>query len=71
MLQEARDELQGGQRDSADLLATAVAITEGHLSVLDLFQATVGDGDAEDVAAQVVVVLPCAFLESDMIYLNQ
>jgi len=54
MLEEAADELQGGQGDAAHLLAAVVTITEGDLAVAKRLQAAVGDGDAEDVAAQVL-----------------
>jgi hypothetical protein len=54
MLEEALEKLDAGERDPTNVLGPIVAIAEGHLPILDLFQTAVGDGDAEDVAAQVV-----------------
>ena len=54
MLEEALQKLDAGERDPATVLGPIVPIAEGDLPVLDSFQTTVGDGDAEDVAAQVV-----------------
>ena len=54
MLEEALEKLDAGERDPANVLGPIVAIAEGDLPVLDSFQTAVGNGDAEDVAAQVV-----------------
>ena len=54
MLEEALEKLNAGEGDPAKVLGPIVPIAEGDLPVLDLFQRAVGDGDAEDVAAQVV-----------------
>jgi len=54
MLEEALEKLDAGERDPAKVLGPIVPIAEGDLPVLDPFQRAVGDGDAEDVAAQVV-----------------
>ena len=54
MLEEALEKLDARERDPANVLRPIVPIAEGDLPVLDSFQTAVGDGDAEDVAAQVV-----------------
>ena len=54
MLQEPADELDARQRDVAGLMGTVIAITESNEAVVDGFQAAVGDGDAEDVAGEIV-----------------
>jgi hypothetical protein len=54
MLEEALEKLDAGERDPANVLGPIVPIAEGHVPVLDSFQRAVGDGDAEDVATQVV-----------------
>ena len=43
----------GRQRDVANLASAIVAVAELDLAVADRFQTAVGDGDAEDVAAQI------------------
>ena len=55
MEQEAADELLGGKRHR--FLLTVVPIVfplEAHLTVFDIEQAVVGDGDAVGIAADVV-----------------
>src|SRR2546428_12111307 len=52
--EEAVEKLAAGERDPARVLGPIVPIAKGDLPVLDSFQRAVGDGDAEDVAAQVV-----------------
>jgi hypothetical protein len=54
VLEEALEKLDAGERDPAKVLGPIVPIAKGDLLVLDSFQTTVGDGDAEDVAAQIV-----------------
>jgi hypothetical protein len=54
VLEEALEKLDAGERHPAKVLGPIVPIAEGDLLVLDSFQTTVGDGDAEDVAAQIV-----------------
>ncbi len=48
------EKLQAGEGQPAELLAPIVPIAEGDLPVLDPFETAVGDGDTEDVAAEVV-----------------
>jgi hypothetical protein len=54
MLEEALEKLDAGEGDPSKASGPIVPIAEGDLPVLDAFQTAVGDGDAEDVAAQVV-----------------
>lgn len=54
MLEKASDKLDSGQRNAAHLLGTVIAIAETDHAVVDGFQAAVGDGDAEDVASEVI-----------------
>ena len=54
MLEEALEKLDARERDPAKVLGPIVPIAEGDLPVLDPFETAVGDGDTEDVAAQVV-----------------
>ena len=54
MLQESADELDARQRDMTDLMGFMIAIVESNEVLVDGFQAVVGDGDAEDVACQIV-----------------
>lgn len=48
------DELGGREGDAVQLLAAVVTITESDLTILESFQATVANGDAEDVAGEIV-----------------
>jgi len=64
MLEEALEKLDAGERDPAKALGPIIPKAEGDLVVLNAFQTAVGEGDAEDVAAQVVVPL-LAFLTFD------
>ena len=54
MLEESPEKFDAGERDPANVLGPIVPIAEGDLPVLDPFQTAVRDGDAEDIAAQVV-----------------
>jgi hypothetical protein len=54
MLEEALEKLDAGEGDPSKVLGPIVPIAEGDLPVLDSFQTAVGDGDAEDVATQIV-----------------
>ena len=60
MLKEASEKLDAGERDPANVLGPIVPRAESHVPVLDSFQTAVGDGDAEDVATQVVEDLRAA-----------
>ena len=61
MLEEALEKRHPGECHPAEVSGPIVAIAEGDLPVLNPFQRTVGDGDAEDVAPQVVEhLLPAA-----------
>jgi hypothetical protein len=54
MLEKALEKRDAGERDAAKVLGPIVPIAERDLPVLDPFQRAVGDGDTEDVAAQIV-----------------
>ena len=54
VLKETLDKLERRKGDVADLLSFIVAVAETDLSVSERFQTAVGDGDAEDVAAQIL-----------------
>jgi len=54
MLEEALEKRQAREGHPAELLGPIVPIAEGDLPVLDPFETAVGDGDPEDVAAEVV-----------------
>ena len=54
MLEEASEKLDAGERDPANVLGSIVPIAERDVAVLDAFETAVGDGDAEDVATEVV-----------------
>jgi hypothetical protein len=54
MLEETLEKRQAGEGHPAELLGPIVPIPKGDLPVLDPFETAVGDGDPEDVAAQVV-----------------
>ena len=54
MLEETADELVGREGDVPNLLRAIITVAETDLAVVEGFQAAVGDGDAEDVAAQIV-----------------
>jgi hypothetical protein len=54
VLQEAVDELFGGEGAELGLSGIGGAITESDLIVLQIDQAAVADGDAEDVRGQVL-----------------
>lgn len=53
MLQETVQELFAANADVAELLGLIVAIAEGDLAVVEGFEPTIGDGDAQDVTRQV------------------
>src|SRR5580765_1152914 len=52
--EEAADKFFGSEGDVLDLLRAVVPVTESDLSVFKGFEAAVSDGDAKDVAAQIV-----------------
>ena len=54
MIQETADELDGCQADLTRLPGFFVAETEGNHAVLTSQDAAVGEGDAEDVASQIL-----------------
>ena len=54
MLKETFEELVSRKCDVADYLCAIVAVAERDLAVVEGFQPAVGDGDAEDVTAQIV-----------------
>ena len=55
VFEEAADELLGGQRHGAHLVAVVVAIAEADLTVVvETVETAVADGDAEDIAGEVV-----------------
>ena len=54
VLKKPVNELGCGKLDVANLLSLVVAITETNNAVVERFQAAVGDGDAENVAAKIV-----------------
>ncbi len=54
MLEEAFDKLRHRKPNPFDLLGPVVPITKGHLAGLETFQARMGDGDAEDIPAQII-----------------
>lgn len=54
MREEALEKRHTGEGDPAHVRGPILPIAERDLSVLDPFQTAVGDGDAEDVPAQVV-----------------
>ena len=53
MLQEAMDELFGGERAQLELTGVRRPVAKGHLVVLQLDQAAVADGDSENIGGQV------------------
>jgi hypothetical protein len=44
----------GGKRDAAYLLGPVIAISEADHAVIEGFKAAVADGDAKDVAAEII-----------------
>jgi hypothetical protein len=54
MLEEAVEKLHAREGDPAHVLSPIIPIAEGDLTVLDAFQTAIGDGDAEDVAAEII-----------------
>jgi hypothetical protein len=54
MLEETAEKLDTGEGDAAQLLSAVVAIAEGHVAVVEGLETTIADGDAEQIAAQVV-----------------
>jgi hypothetical protein len=62
VLEEPVEELVNRERDMADLLRAIVAVTETDLALVEGFQPAIGNGDAEEVTAQIVEDLftaPC------------
>ena len=54
VLEESRDEFDAGQREAPDFLRPVIAVAESDYTVVDGFKPAVRDGDAEDVASEVV-----------------
>ena len=54
VLQEATDELLGGQATCFAVAAGAVAVAKGDLAVLEFEDTVVGESDAEDIRGQVL-----------------
>jgi len=54
VLEEALEELGHRQGQMSDLLTLVVSIAEGHPTVRQRLQTRVAQGDAEDVAAQIL-----------------
>jgi hypothetical protein len=54
MLEESPQELFGGQTDPPDLLTLVVPVAKGDLAVVQGLQTRLADGDAEDVASQIL-----------------
>ena len=54
VLKETFDKLEHRKGDVADLLSFIVTVAEADLSVIERLQTAVGDGDAEDVAAEIL-----------------
>ncbi len=54
VLKKAVDKLGGGKVDAADLLGFVVTVSESDDSVVERFQAAIGDGDAENIAGEIV-----------------
>lgn len=74
VLKEASNEFTGGKRDAAGLLSLVIAVAETDLTVVDGFDPAVGDGDAEDVAAEIVedlVTASCRLTVNDPWFLPQ
>ena len=74
MLEETADELVGRKGDVPNLLRAMVTVAETDLAVVEGFQAAVSDGDAEDVAAQIVedfFTAPCRFAVNNPLLLPE
>ena len=54
VLEKAVDEVFGTERDTTHLSAAVIAIAETDHTVVEGFQTAVGNGDAKDVAAEIV-----------------
>ena len=54
VLEEPADELHARQRHMANLMSFVVAILESNGTLVDGFQAAIGDGNPEDVAGQIL-----------------
>src|SRR5258706_12752944 len=54
VLEESPDEFDSRQSDPLYLLGAIVAIPEADRAIVDGFDAAVGDGDAKDVASEVI-----------------
>lgn len=54
VLEESRDEFDSRQSDTANFLRAVIAVAESDHAVVDGFKPAVGDGDAEDVASEVL-----------------
>ena len=54
MLEETAEKLDAGKGDAPEQVSAVVAIAEGHVAVVEGLETTIADGDAEEIAAQVV-----------------
>ena len=54
VLEKTVEEFVSGKRNASNLLSAIVAVSETDVAVVERFQTAVADGDAEDVAAQIV-----------------
>jgi hypothetical protein len=54
MLQKPAKKLDSGDSGMTDRLRTVIAVLKGHRSVVNGFDPAVGDGNAKNVAAQVI-----------------
>ncbi len=74
MLEETVEELVRGKHDAPHCLSAIVAVAEADLTIVERFQSAVGDGDAEDVAAEIVEDLstaPGRFAVDDPVFLPE
>ena len=68
------NELHARQRDMTDLMGLVIAIAESNEAAVDRFQAAVGDGDAEDVASEIVqdlLTMAGMFTVNDPVFLPE
>ena len=54
VLEEPREERRRGERAARQLPGAAITVPKRHAALVELLEATVGDRDAEDVAAEVL-----------------
>jgi adenosylmethionine-8-amino-7-oxononanoate aminotransferase len=54
MVEETAEKLDAGEGDAPQLVSAVVAIAEGYVAVVEGLETTIADGDAEQIAAQVI-----------------